>query len=310
VVSVTSAQRTRPWPRRRVFRVDARNRVALLLLARWLEPGADVTHVFGAMDNWHLLRRLGRRPLLFTVTIPGVPPAPELYRKVGRFAAETDDLAARLAACGADPERVTVVSPGVDLGRFAPAPLPPATPFRLLFASSPPRPEDLSERGVPLLIELARLRPDVEITLLWRPWGALARSLEAVAALSPPANVRVEVGWCRDLPARYSAAHAVACCFAEGRVKSAPNSVIEGLACGRPALMTSGCGLAAPISERGAGIVAAPRAADLAAAVDLLASRLPAMGVAARRLAEETFGQGRFLAAYAALYEELAMRPP
>jgi glycosyltransferase involved in cell wall biosynthesis len=305
VVSAASGQRRRR-PRAGVYQVGADDTLLLMALARWLEVRADVTHLFGATDNWHLLRRLGRRPLLFTVTIAGGPAHPPLYSRVTRFAAETEGLARALAGHGADPSKIEVIPPGVDLDRFTPTPMPEPSPFRILFASSPPTPELFAERGVPLLVELARLRPDLEVTLLWRPWGDLARCLTTLRALDPPRNVLVEVREHAAVPALHGGAHAIACCFDGGRPKAVPQSLLEGLACGRPALVTRDCGLSPLIEERGAGVVSAPRVEELAAAVDRLRARLASMSLAARSLAEERFGRLDFLARYRALYERIA----
>jgi glycosyltransferase involved in cell wall biosynthesis len=305
VVSAATGQRARR-PQGGVYRVDAGSTLLLIALARWLEPRADVTHLFGATDNWHLLRRLGRRPLLFTVTIPGTPQEPSLYGKVTLFAAETEGLAAQLIRHGADPARIEIVPPGVDLERFAPTPLPAPTPFRILFATAPPTPELFAERGIPPLIELARLRSDVEVTLLWRPWGDLARCLAALRVLDPPPNVRIEVREHGAVPLQIGDAHAVACCFDGGRAKAAPQSLIEGLACGRPALVTRDCGLAGLVEECGAGVTSSPRGEDLSTAVDVLRSRLSEMSRAARSLAEERFDRVDFLSRYRALYDRLA----
>ena len=304
VLSAASGQRARR-PRAGVYQVGAGSTLLLVALARWLEPRADVTHLFGAMDNWHLLRRLGRRPLLFTVTIPGAPPTPSLYGRVTRFAAETDGLAGLLTRHGVEPARIEVVSPGVDLDRFTPTPLPPQPPFRILFASSPPTPELFTERGIPHLVDLARLRPDVEVTLLWRPWGELARCLRALRALDPPSNVRIEVREQGGMQLLHGGMHAIACCFDGGRAKAAPQSLIEGLACGRPALVTRDCGLSELVEEHSAGVTSAPRGDALATAVDAIRSRLPAMSRAARALAEERFDRVDFLARYRALYDRL-----
>lgn len=306
VVSAASRQRTRLVPRRGVWRLNSRRALLLRGLGAWLEPRAAVSHLFGGMGNWHFLRALGRRPLLFTVTLAGRPADLALYRKVSLFAAETEDLAERLAGAGVAPERIRVIAPGVDLERFAPAPADPQPrPFRLLFASAPALPDELAERGVPLLVELARRAPGVEVVLLWRPWGDIAAARRALAALEPPANLRLEFGARDDMPAVYRSCDAVVHCPRPDFGKSAPNAVIEGLACGRPALVTSACGLAAPIAAAGAGVVAEASAAGLAAGIERLRCGYASFAAAARALAVLRFDRAAFVAAYARIYREL-----
>ena len=74
--------------------------MTLRLLAAAVEPRGAVTHVFGALDEWHLLRAVGRRPIVFTVALPGVAVDRTLARKVAMFAAETEPLAEALIKGG------------------------------------------------------------------------------------------------------------------------------------------------------------------------------------------------------------------
>ena len=66
VYSVSSGQTTAVTFGDRVLRLSARHWPVLRLLAPILERQGDVTHVFGALDSWHLLRSVGRRPRLHT----------------------------------------------------------------------------------------------------------------------------------------------------------------------------------------------------------------------------------------------------
>jgi glycosyltransferase involved in cell wall biosynthesis len=104
----------------------------------------------------------------------------------------------------------------------------------------------------------------------------------------------------------FAAAHAVVCAYAPGFGKSAPNSVIEGLACGRPAILTESCGLVGVVTRGGAGVSAARFVGALAGAIEALRSRYDDYAAAARRLAEREFDANSFCAAYDALYQELA----
>jgi glycosyltransferase involved in cell wall biosynthesis len=294
VVSFSPGQRSALLRSRGVVRLSSRRWVTLRALASVLERRGDVTHVFGGVDEWHLLRALGRRPVVFTVAIPGAAGSPELWHKVSE--------------AGADPERVRVIEPGIDLDLFHPAPAP-AGPFRLLFASSPRDPDELDRRGVPLLVELARLNPGIEVVLLWRNWGDVAEGHRALGRLSLPANVIVEGRAGRSMTEIYQSVHAVACCYAEGFGKSAPNSVLEGLACGRPALVTRGCGVVDSIASFEAGAVATRTAQSLADGVELLQRHYARYSARARSLAEERFGLARFRAGYQMLYTQLARGP-
>ncbi len=305
LVSFSAGQRTRPLPRHGVVRLSGRRWLLLRVLAAALEPRGDLSHLIGGIGSWHLLRALGRRPLLFSVAVPGLPLEPRLYARVTRFAPETEALAGLLAEAGVAPDRIEVVPPGVDLTRFAPSSPPPPKPFRLLFASTPADATEIGPRGVDLLIELARREPELEVVLPWRRWGDLAAARSALAALDPTPNVCLAEGDVADMAAELRGVHAVASFFAAGTGKSCPNSVLEGLACGRPALVADTVGIAAALEEGGAGCVA-PRSADaLAAALERLRGSYPTLAAGARRLAEQRFDRESYLAAYRRLYAEL-----
>lgn len=271
-----------------------------------LEPRGDVTHAFGGVDAWHLLRSLGRRPFLFTAVAPGAALAPALYEGVSHFVAESEPLAVSLRDAGVPADRISVVYPGVDLECFAPTPLPWSDRFRVLFASSPADPAEIETRGVGLLVELARRHPDIEVIALWRQWGAVGRSRKLLLKLAPPSNFHVEELGSRRMSQVYASVHATACLFAEGVGKSCPNSVVESLACGRPALVSRTCGIAGVLEASGAGVSSELNPDALDAALDRLRGNLVGLSARARRLAEDQFGMERFCRTYLELYERLS----
>lgn len=304
VMACASHQANALEVRNRVVRLGGRAWPLLRAVARGVERAGDVTHVFGRLDEWHLLRATGRRPVVFTVVIDGVHPPTSLWDRVAAFVAETPALAASLRAAGAPPDRIRVIPPGVDLGVFTPA-APPAFPFRILFASSPSRVEEFEARGIPLLVATARQCPDIEMVLCWRAWGDTNAAARALEALSPPPNLRLVRPGPDGMPELFRSAHAVVCAYTPGFGKSAPNSILEGLACGRPALVTDGCALGEMIAGAGAGVVVRRSPEGLAAGIETLRASYGEFAAAARRLAETRFDEARFCAEYGALYEEL-----
>jgi glycosyltransferase involved in cell wall biosynthesis len=157
-----------------------------------------------------------------------------------------------------------------------------------------------------LLVELARVRPDVDILVPWRQWGEVSHARAALEALRPPPNFEVCHAPVPDMRAFYDRSHAVLVPFAKGVGKACPNSVIEGFASGRPAIVTSDCGISGLVHASGAGLVAAREVSALSAAVDRLKAGLPAMAAAARHLAETHFALHVFRSTYERLYQELA----
>ena len=305
VISLSQGQATAVDLGNSVLRVSARHFPVLRMLAPLLERQGDVTHVFGSLNSWHLLRCTGRRPTLLTVALSGQPADAQIHAHVRMFAVESERLAEELRRTGIPDARVRLVYPGVDLQEYRPGLHPPPAPFRLLFASSPADAEEFNARGIPLLVDAARLLPDIEVVLLWREWGDQSAALRALDELRPPSNVRIEYLAGRHMSAVYQSVHAVACVYAEGFGKSCPNSLVEGLACGVPVIVADTCGIASLVAHAGAGIAVPRDPRHLAAAVIALRSAPDRYAMAARALAEARFDYARFLSEYADLYREV-----
>ena len=306
VVSLSLGQRSSISLRHRVVRLAAARSITFRATAALLEPLGDVTHVFGAMHAWHLLRSLGRRPIVFTVAIPGPALEAALYEKVAVFAAESECLADDLRRAGIDSDRIRVIYPGVNLEEFAPAPRATRDRFHVLFASSPSDVSEFDARGIPLLINLARLCPEIDVTLLWRSWGDQQAARRAFANLNPPQNIRIDAHRGRDMASVYQDADAIACLYEPGFGKSCPNSIVEALACGVPALVSDTCGIAGLIARGAAGIATTRNPSDVAAAVRTLRKEHLRFSAAARRLAERNFDRTQFVNEYARLYQSTA----
>jgi glycosyltransferase involved in cell wall biosynthesis len=310
VMSVGNGQR---------FRVDFRNRVVQMAGAHWpllyavaplVERQSEINHVFGGLDAWHLLRATRRRPTILTVALPGKPTVPAVHDHVRLFAAESEAVVDALGDAGIPDDRIRLIYPGVDLHCYRTATPPPLHPFRILFASTPADPREFEARGIPLLVELARACPDMEVVLLWRSWGDRDASRQALARLRPPANLIVEERNGREMADVYRSVHAVSCFYADGFGKSSPNSVVEAMACGVPALVSDTCGLSGLIRRGDAGMTVPRAIRDIAAAARVLRDRHQSFGRAARKLAEEHFAISSFLGAYVRLYEEARSSPP
>ncbi len=307
VVSFAPGQRTSIDLRGRVLRLSGRRWLALRALAPAVEATGTVNHIFGGLNSsWHLLRSVGRRPTILTVVIPGSPSDLRLCAHVDCFVAEDEPMRQMLIASGIPSTRVRLIYPGIDLHAYRPAGQVISRPFRILFASSPADPAELEVRGVPLLVETARLCPEMEFVLLWRKWGNETAAREALQRLRLPDNVKVEYLDGRDMPTAYRSAHAIACLYAPGFGKSCPNSVVEGLACGLPALVSDSSGVAPLLTQHNAGLTAARNPRDVAQAARQLRDLHRGFSQSARELAEQVFDVRRFLESYLQLYRAVS----
>lgn len=307
VVSFSRGQKSAWLWGERTLRVSARRWRTLRTVAGAIERSGDITHAWGPIDDWYFMRILGRRPFVFSVVLPGQAKTASEYTHVSLFVTETEPLAAELRRAGVASDRVRVVYPGVDLSRFSVRP-PPGGRFRLLFASSPSDVQEFPDRGIPMLVEVARACPEVDVVLLWRQWGDSDAARQALAALDLPPNVLIEALGERTMPEVFASAHAVVSFYRPGFGKSCPNSLIEGLACGRPVLVSEHCGIAGLIANSRAGRIAPPSREAIVDELRALQDDYAALSVQARRLAERAFDREMFIAGYRAAYADV-IRP-
>jgi len=305
VVAFTPQRSTALLPQR-VLRLNFERWLALRVAAAVLEPTGRITHIFGGIGTvGHFLHVLGRRPIVMTAVIGGASLPSSVLEKISRFVVETPALRRRLIASGVDAGRIELIYPAVNVRSYSVGQPSPSERFRIVFASTPDNSMEMSVRGIHLLIELARIRPDIEIYVPWRQWGDLEAAKRALSATNPPSNFVVDHAHVADMRAVFSSAHATVCAFDENIGKSAPNSIIEGLAAGRPALLTDTCDLADLVGDWQAGVVTERTVTGLAAGVDDLRSRYELASVRARRLAESEFDHTSALAKYRRIYESL-----
>jgi glycosyltransferase involved in cell wall biosynthesis len=305
VVSFSPVQRI-AWRRQdRVLVLPGGLWPALRAVAAILEPRGDITHIFGGDFSWHLFRALGRRPILLTAVaaLNGNVPTPR--RDLARVAVETDSGVDEWLGLGFPRERVVVIRPGIDVDWYTRVPAPSGERFTLLFASTPSDPAEIEPRGIPLLVELARARPDCDFLVPWRQWGDLDAARRAIDELRPPPNFVVEHGDIEDMRPCYARSHATVVAFTPGVGKTCPNFVLEGFASGRPCLATSDAAFTPLVDRAGAGAVVSRDVASLSAGIDRLKTGWTGFADRARGLAEAEFSLRRFLSQYEQLYADI-----
>lgn len=291
--------------RKRGYCLHPRFHLVFRALTKLFEPVFDLHHIIGSLGDWFYLNRPRRRPTVLTVAAQAPPVEPALLERVDRFIVEYPRARDDLERLGIDRERIELIFPPVDLTKFSVAPEPPK-PFTVLFASSPEKESWLQARGVPLLLEAAALRPAMRFRLLWRPWGDSLAQVQRWIAERELRNVELLVGCWDDMAAHYQTAHVCAAPFTDlDRSKPAPNSVVEGLACGRPALVTEPVGLSELIREANAGAVCEATGESVAEQLDRLERDWSTYSAAARQLAERWFGAERFIEQYRRVYDEV-----
>jgi glycosyltransferase involved in cell wall biosynthesis len=253
-VSKEMCQLMQAFPKSMAFGVSSHHRLAfhpwqhrfgvhqaLYPLMKWslpyLERRFDLNHVYTSLADWHFLNVLGQRPIVLTVTQRGVPADGRLLRKVRRVVTESEALAEDARSAGVPDDRVSVIYPGVDLETFRAVPPPPVGRWKCLFASSPENMAEVHTKGLDLLLQLAERDPSFELVVLWRPFGPGSDDALREIRARCGTNVQIHAGRVANIHEFYAASHFVVAPF-RNVGKPCPNSVLEGLAVGRPALVS------------------------------------------------------------------------
>jgi glycosyltransferase involved in cell wall biosynthesis len=269
-----------------------------------LERQFDISHIYTSLADWHFLAALGHRPLVLTMTQHGIPGTPELLGKIDRVVAETERLAADAVQHGVDPQRVSVIYPGVNLSQFR-ATQPPGRPWKCVFASSPENETEIHTKGVDLLLEAAAARPHIEFTFLWRPFGRAADQAFERVRERAPVNVVLRKERIADMAEFLGQFHFGIAPFRTVG-KPCPNSILEILALGRPALVSDFVHIGDLLEREGSGLSFACTPESLVNAIDRLCDGYGALQLGARPCAERHFDLNQVTAAYRGLYEDAA----
>jgi len=290
---------------RRGFSVTSRFELPFRMATRVAQRVFHVNHLFGGLGDWSHLRALGATPSVLTVAVKSAPCDASLLEKINQFVIEWPTAREELLQLGIDDERIELIYPPVDLARFRPSP-PADGPFTVLFLSSPDRSDWLAARGVDLLLDAASLRPDMRFLLVWRPWGDSAGAVRQAIKSKRLANVEVLVGKFARVERYFQEAHVTAALFRDlTRCKPSPNSIIESLACGRPAIVTRHVGLAPLIESEQVGLIAAEDPDDVAVCLDRLRNDWTNYSRHARLVAERDFSATNFVESYRRAYDSL-----
>jgi len=180
----------------------------------------------------------------------------------------------QLVEFGADPKRIFLMYPLVDLTKFCYSDPPNLDEFRIVFASSPnmevPGEDNFADKGVPLLLEafndFLKYEPKSKLYLVWRGYytSELDKKLDE---LELGDSVEILHGFV-DMPAIYSRSHVIVIPYLNlKRSPDIPLSALESLACGRPVVATDVGEIADILTSQGVGVVSKTRVEDLSQAL-------------------------------------------
>lgn len=265
-----------------------------------LEGACRISHVYGEMCPWIFYKTLKRRPLVLTIASEKGQPQLDFLARCHTVIVQTETLRRQLLALGLDKTKVELLYPAVDLTQFRPRtdadPLP-TTPH-VLFATAPRSQEELHGRGVYLVLEAAKVSPEIRYRLLYRPWHRGYTSL-------PPTQAFITTHRLHNVTLTNSQVHNMAEMYRHHHLtvipytrpdggKECPNSLVESLACGVPVLISSASPLAGFIEAHHCGIVFEPTPTALVTAVDTALQHYATLAKQAVAVAQQHFSQVQF----------------
>ncbi len=293
---------------RKRFACDVKYQLIFRLWVKLFQRKYQVQHLYGSLGDWFHLRALNQQPAVLTVALDLDCSDLTLLEKINHFAVEWPSAIQKLIALGIPEHKISLVLPPVDLDKFKPI-APPRGNFIATFASSPEKIEALDARGVPLMLDAAKLRPCTDFTLVWRPWGQALTEVQNQIKSRDLKNVRLHTSKIQNMECVYQDAHVTLACFSDmSQCKSMPNSIIESLACGRPVIITHQVELASMVAEANAGIIIQNDPAQLANALETIQNDWQRYSDNARRLAQTKFCQKRFIQQYLEIYKNLLIK--
>ncbi len=266
------------------------------------EADIHLHHIYNPDPFPFPVLRLLRRPVVYTISSgwAGQRLNRAFFNRLAAVTAPDARSVRHLRAAGLT--NVHLVRPGVDVARFTHTPPPPLDRLRLLAASAPWTEEQFASKGVDALLEAARREPRLELVFLWR--GVLTEAMQGRVRRLGLADRVTVIDRLVDVNQVLARVHAVVCLASRpGIVKSYPHSLLDGLAAGRPVLVSQAIPMADYVAETGCGqVVEAVTPEAILDATARLRGAYTIRQQAAQAVGRRDFDQARMVADYREVY--------
>ncbi len=246
----------------------------LRVLIPLVERYADINHVYGEPCPWIFYKTVKQKPLVLTIASEKGDGNWEFFERCRKIIVQTEHFRKKVLAFGVENKKVELLYPGLDLSQFEPIVRSQGiqgTP-KVLFATAPRTREEMEGRGVNLLLQAAKEGSDIHFHLLYRPWRTGYTSLQPTKdfiATHNLRNVTLTNTVVHDMPTIYREFHFLTIPYTRpDGGKECPSSLIEGLACGLPVLISAASPFAYFIEQHQCGVVFEPTSSGLIQAVE------------------------------------------
>jgi glycosyltransferase involved in cell wall biosynthesis len=297
--------------RRRFIGFNPKFDPMLRALIPFLELSGRINHVYGEMCPWIFYKTLKRRPIILTIASEKGRPRLDFLARCRKVIVQTEALHREILTLGIDRTKAELLYPGVDLAHFRPVAKPAGwrSPPSVLFASAPRSKEEMAGRGVHLLLEAAKLSPDIHYRLLYRKWKSGYTSLQPTKdfiASHALENVTLTNSIVPDMASIYNEHHFTVIPYTQpDGGKECPNSLVESLSCGIPVIISSAARFSHFVDEHKCGVVFKPTPSDLIAAVETGLKHYRSLSSNATEVANTYFPQSKLLKRIEQIYQEV-----
>jgi len=284
----------------------------LRVLIPIVERCADVNHVYGEPCPWIFFKTVKLRPLVLTIASEKGEGNWEFFERCRKIIVQTETFRKRMMSWGIDEKKVELLYPGIDLSRFPPVSRPHGVQGipKVLFATAPRSQEEMVGRGVNLLLLAAKENPGIHYQLLYRPWRSGYSSLQPTQDFITAhrlENVTLTNRVVQDMAPIYQECHFLLIPYTHPNGgKECPNSLVEGLACGLPALISTVSPFAYFVEHHRCGVVFEPTPSGLISAVDQGLRQYPELSKSAIAAARTNFSETKMFQKLENIYQKIA----
>lgn len=223
-------------------------------------------------------------------------------KKIKFIIVETKTQKDTLIELGLDEKKIKVIYPGIKVKKEIPIKQKNKN-FKILFASSPPKKSLFESRGVNLILNLACEMPKIEFILLWRRIGY--KKLKREINKRRITNVVVINKTIKNIDEEINAVDIVIAPFISTTNKPVPNSIIEGMANGKPCIISNKVEIKYLIEKEKCGLVVEPNKEEMKKAIIFMKQNYEYFQKKCDYVFKKYFSEDKFKKEYKKIYQNL-----